>query len=633
MATELHSAKFTELFDSLPPEAQRTLLENHIFPLLDSLSSEKSDHALSVAEEYQTRLRSRPRIDLKNKQKEVNGLLDALNKDSKVTITKESSNREELLAEVVDSLTGWLSDIWSTVYEFREHYSLAHACLLFAADVSSSLVDMPVPGGCKCSLLNMPIDITIRRQDGKVVKSFTLRGPQAMGKALLWLWRELFVSLSAYGTALTKKKMPEMIEDIESVTGWESLERLLYGGGASTVNMEYEDLDDDQDDILDIAEDDGDEDYVDDGDDEETCRDDELGGGRCFCSYHANHWTPVINEQRIHLRELVEDRLHAKFRTMPSLPLYNVIHAISPDYSKTQQLLLQELNENATKSSETFAAALSIYTNTANTQRIVSLLSTHFHLLRPRDTEIWETELLEAVRAIRAAVTSVFGNIDTEVHKEDLEAILALRLNSPERQERIHRWVDGVVTSVPHLSTMALAAMMMGFPVADEGGQVDISSFLDDVEPRDRDWDELKEEFRPPLKERFEGWCRVAGNFKDPTIQTALEKIYYKTVELMPFMRSSDITDHMILKLTELPGKGHIVRGLQALSSWCVLKRKHINSAAKQQRRTGKKAGATPAQNTAPGPMGSTSAFSFSFPSPAPPTAPHPPFGGMEDVD
>jgi len=80
--------------------------------------------------------------------------------------------------------------------------------------------------------MNMPIDITIKTENGKVVKTFTLRGPQMLGKAILWIWRELFVSLFAYGTASAKKKMPEMIEEIETVMGWDALERLLYGGGA-----------------------------------------------------------------------------------------------------------------------------------------------------------------------------------------------------------------------------------------------------------------------------------------------------------------------------------------------------------------------------------------------------------------
>jgi len=156
--------------------------------------------------------------------------------------------------------------------------------------------------------------------------------------------------------------------------------------------------------MFDIDEEDSDEDYEDE-DDDESCQQDEFGGRRCFCSYHASHWSDVINEQRIHLRELVENRLHTTFRTMPSTDLYHVIHAISPDFSKTERLLIQETNENATKSSDTLAGALAVYSATCNAQRIASLLNSHYHLLRPRDSEV----LRDAVAVLATSGHQVRG--------------------------------------------------------------------------------------------------------------------------------------------------------------------------------------------------------------------------------
>lgn len=66
---------------------------------------------------------------------------------------------------------------------------------------------------CKCSLMNMQIDITIKARDAKMVKSFVFRGPHTLRKAILWIWREVFVSLLAHGNSFTKSKIPEMIED------------------------------------------------------------------------------------------------------------------------------------------------------------------------------------------------------------------------------------------------------------------------------------------------------------------------------------------------------------------------------------------------------------------------------------
>ena len=86
---------------------------------------------------------------------------------------------------------------------------------------------------CKCTVLNLPIDLEIRSRSGERIKHFTLQGPQSVDRILLWIWRDLFVTLLTSGTARDKEKIPDMLEDIEEAIGVESLERLLYGGRAS----------------------------------------------------------------------------------------------------------------------------------------------------------------------------------------------------------------------------------------------------------------------------------------------------------------------------------------------------------------------------------------------------------------
>lgn len=78
--------------------------------------------------------------------------------------------------------------------------------------------------------MNMSVNVTIKNQGGKVVKDFAVSGPRGIERILLWIWRDLFVSLLARGTSWDKKKIPEMMESIESVMDWTALERLLYGG-------------------------------------------------------------------------------------------------------------------------------------------------------------------------------------------------------------------------------------------------------------------------------------------------------------------------------------------------------------------------------------------------------------------
>lgn len=45
------------------------------------------------------------------------------------------------MLELIDSLTSWLNDIWSVVYEYHDNYNLAHRCLSLTMEVLSSFID------------------------------------------------------------------------------------------------------------------------------------------------------------------------------------------------------------------------------------------------------------------------------------------------------------------------------------------------------------------------------------------------------------------------------------------------------------------------------------------------------------
>ena len=62
-------------------------------------------------------------------------------------------------------------------------------------------------------------------------------GPQNIDRVLLWIWRDLFVSLFSKGSKRDKDKVPEMLEDIETLLGVDGLERLLYGGEAGMLKQ------------------------------------------------------------------------------------------------------------------------------------------------------------------------------------------------------------------------------------------------------------------------------------------------------------------------------------------------------------------------------------------------------------
>src|SRR5688572_11078038 len=52
---------------------------------------------------------------------------------------------------------------------------------------------------CKCSLMNLPVQVLLKDKDGKILKDFSVPGPQDTDVILLWIWRDLFAALIATG--------------------------------------------------------------------------------------------------------------------------------------------------------------------------------------------------------------------------------------------------------------------------------------------------------------------------------------------------------------------------------------------------------------------------------------------------
>src|ERR1700728_5505941 len=108
--------RLARIYDSLPIDAQRTLVDSHLVQLLDLVPKAHAKRVLSSATRLQTRFARIPALDLKAKEKEINVILDELRRDSKRSLVKEPSNKDELLAEAIDSLINWVNKIWSVVY-------------------------------------------------------------------------------------------------------------------------------------------------------------------------------------------------------------------------------------------------------------------------------------------------------------------------------------------------------------------------------------------------------------------------------------------------------------------------------------------------------------------------------------
>jgi hypothetical protein len=302
--------------------------------------------------------------------------------------------------------------------------------------------------------------------------------------------------------------------------------------------------------------------------DDQSCVDDSDYDGeeydRCRCRFHARHWPENINRARIPLRECVERRLTSIFETTPSLRLYNTLMSISHNVFQTELDLSKKMTGSTP---DNLVAALDINIFLGDEDKVASLLKSHAYLLRPRDAvtlqsavctlenseyharsfAILQQELEDSLRAIQATVLSCFSHIEEASNKKDLLEILKLPSKSSARKERLEQWSERIITSST-LNPMAVAAMMMGFPMfpgMDEGEDNDILNYVD-LDQSDPDLDDLREDFQPNLKQRFNGWVQLAQNMTGGPVLVA--KLYVKAVELMPWLCGYDAVIEMITR-------------------------------------------------------------------------------------
>ncbi|KAF9224582.1 hypothetical protein BS17DRAFT_829314 [Gyrodon lividus] len=654
MPSSAASKRFMQVYNSLPPDAQELLVQKQLVPLLNTVSKDKQKKVIASATEMQGRYAHMPSLNLKAKKSEICTLLQELSRDSKRFLIKERSRREEFISEAVDSLAQWLNNIWKVVYEYRTNFRMAHACLLFACDALDQIAN--VCGGCKCSYASTFIPVKIRRSSGRLIKSFRLTGAHNLKRVMLWIWRDLFLTLLAIESKRQGSNIQDMLDDIRTLLGWRALEHLLHGGRKTSFEEEDEDEEEEYVDhepeqtnlFPHVVEDDGDEDYT--SDDRSTICDEKLYPS----SYYASHWSRRITDQQPRLRDLVHTTLLGLFKVAPSAPLYASMAAIAEDEDDLEEELHPIIVSVATHSSDNFAAALRILSLTNRAESLDKLLTTHKHLLRPQDSpslqfatfimssnffyrshalSIAQEELIDVSDALRAAVRASFCNINAEVYKIELTQILALPQDSLNRRSRIERWVKNVLTPQADAThPMALAALMMGIPLppgvegADEG---DMLGYFE-IDTDDTELEDLKEEFRQNLKVRLQGWVDTVMSVKGG--HAMLLKVYNKVIEDMPFLNGNDLVEEMSARLSDRPSKHHVCDALEAFMDFCKKQRKRASVNAKKKAQTKATAGDRAVTNTstASSASGSESGLA-SFVPPGGPSTSNTAF--MDDVD
>ncbi|KIY44674.1 hypothetical protein FISHEDRAFT_22609, partial [Fistulina hepatica ATCC 64428] len=602
---------FNRIFGELPQEGRDGLVENHLSSVLDLVDEDVAKKILDAANTAHQKYKSAPDLNLSAKSKEVAFLLDELSKDAKRAFFKDRCNTEELLTEIMHTLAVWLSDIWSSVYEHNANFSVAHMGLLFIAETITQIMNTPPPSGCKCSVLNLPIQVEIRSRTGKCMIEFSFAGPPNLDRVLLWVWRDLFVSLYLVDKERADRDIPSMLADIDTAMGWSALERLLLGGQRPPKSHEWN------------PDDWNDEDYGDeeDGDDDDDS-DEEQNGLVHSCSYLSSrcyhrplHWDARHNNARFLLQQAVQARMERLFSISPSRKLYLAL--VGPggvcEDPRTVDLmratLLRQLSEMAPICADTLVAAIDVYTEIGEEQELAALIRNHSYLLRPRDAvalqcavavlsaknsmlpialSTIERELMDCVSVIHSAVQANFSRLDEAANREKLAQILRLRSNSGgQRQDRIESWVDAVATPInPMPHPVAFAAMLMGLPMSPEDDGED--DFIDHFDQSDPDLEDLREEFRPRLKDRFDGWVQTAHAVK--TGSQILLRVYKVLCDTMPFLRAQDIGDEMLMRLSDRPSKAHVADAIDTLTTFVKAQRKKMYQRAGEKRKRSQQA-------------------------------------------
>ena len=140
-------SSFAQIYDTLPPDAQRTFLEDYLVPLLDDLPDSVTKKFIDSAKEMQMRFMAIPDLDYVAKRAELEGLLSEIERDKKQSqYIKERSMSAKLFEETIDSLSTWVNDIWSVTFEYQTNFRLAHRCLLLAAEIVRRM--FTPNGGC-----------------------------------------------------------------------------------------------------------------------------------------------------------------------------------------------------------------------------------------------------------------------------------------------------------------------------------------------------------------------------------------------------------------------------------------------------------------------------------------------------
>ncbi|KAH6884708.1 hypothetical protein BKA70DRAFT_1339328 [Coprinopsis sp. MPI-PUGE-AT-0042] len=111
--------EFIQAYDALHPDAQRMFLESTFAGWANKFTPEQAGNVRATFDKLKRRAEGIPTLNIRGKQKQVDALFELLTRETKLAIFGDKNTRDEVLSEIIVTLTDWLNDIWSTVYEHR----------------------------------------------------------------------------------------------------------------------------------------------------------------------------------------------------------------------------------------------------------------------------------------------------------------------------------------------------------------------------------------------------------------------------------------------------------------------------------------------------------------------------------
>lgn len=72
--------------------------------------------------------------------------------------------------------------------------------------------------------------MVLKNRTGKVLKTFEEPGLHNVESAILWVWRDVFLAILASKSTSIINLIPDLLSDVDDITGWQGLEQLVLGG-------------------------------------------------------------------------------------------------------------------------------------------------------------------------------------------------------------------------------------------------------------------------------------------------------------------------------------------------------------------------------------------------------------------